>query len=1404
MSGSSARRPGPDSLARSLVLLLVGLVVAASVLLVFDPITATWLEEHAQDHPLVDELLVVVALGLGGLAWILWRERKDLRARLRPRDDLETALSTARGTWRALVEHVPDFVLTLDRQGRITSINRTLPGIDEEEVLGTHVTEWVPADRREEVQARLETVLQEGISQEYEVESVDEEGRPAIYRGTIGPIDDGEGIVGATLVARDVTDEREAQAGLARQSDLYRTLLDAQNDMGQGIFIFDLDEWSILYANDASYELLDRSPAYVDSLPDVTMLVEEEARDELLEKMATFTEGATHVEHTFPIRDPAGRRRWLHASGRRLEEAPTTQIVVTMEDLTQQRRREEERDLLHQVTEDLAEAPDLGTGMEVILERLGRMDGWRVGEAWLQDEEGDPLQLRTLWTPHPAVEDHWREAAAEVEMEPGMILPGKAWDGTAPVWIDDVTSEPGFRRRAAARRLGLGAAVAVPIRARGETVAVLAMYNRAPGSEDEEFVDILSAVAGQIGETLRRRRAEEQVDRTRKRWEFLLSESPSVTFTARPGERLTTTYVSPNTEELSGFPAERFVEEPSFWSGRIHPDDRDRVDEALERLYTHDETVREYRWKVAEGTYRWFRDEMILLRDADGDPEEVVGSWIDITGRRATEERLSRAEEQFREIAETVDDLFWIASADLGEILYVSPAYEEISGRSVESLLEDPTSWHDWIHEEDRDRVLASLSRQREGHHEDTFRVVQPDGETRWIHQTAYPVREDGEIVRVVGVARDVTDLKTARSELERSADRLQRAQELAKVGDWYWDMRTDEITWSDELCHIHGHPPGWTPKDAKEAIEVAHPDDREAILAEVQRAVETGETAETIHRIVRPDGDVRWVHARIEPVTDASGEVVALHGTSQDITELEESQQRLLRAQEIADLGDWEHDLETDEMTWSPVMYELFDRDPAGGAPDFGAFLEQVHPADRDRLQDVFDRLPGEEGPFEREFRIRTGEGDRRWLWARIEVERDADGVPVRLVGTAQDVTDRKWAEADAERKARMLDEVGQAVIATDLDGTVTYWNAAAEALYGYDSDEALGRGIFELTVPEDAEVPAAEIMETLRRGEAWEGELECRRKDGTTFPAYVSDAPLLDDGGDLVGVIGVSHDMTEEKRREEALLRSHNEVEARNRHLRSLGQATAHPFQEAVRDVVRYLQLLERQAGERLTEEDREHLQTAVGGAKSLQRLVDDVAEFIEVSTEEPDPGPVDAGDVLEDVLAGMAHRIEEGGVEVTHDEGPLLGMGEEELKVLLSELIGNALGFRTEDDLHVHVGFEREGDIWVLSVADDGPGIPERHHERIFRPFQTLEHRTRGAGSGVGLALCRSIVEAHGGNMWVVSRPGEGATFHATLPMPRPVVRDDTDPDDEDPVADPFEGPVTPPRTTSDRTG
>ncbi|HEX9937749.1 MAG TPA: PAS domain S-box protein, partial [Longimicrobium sp.] len=195
---------------------------------------------------------------------------------------------------------------------------------------------------------------------------------------------------------------------------------------------------------------------------------------------------------------------------------------------------------------------------------------------------------------------------------------------------------------------------------------------------------------------------------------------------------------------------------------------------------------------------------------------------------------------------------------------------------------------------------------------------------------------------------------------------------------------------------------------------------------------------------------------------------------------------------------------------------------------------LQIVHPEDRPLLE---RRLAAGPGAWDDEYRIVRPCGEVRWVRDRGRPVRDAAGRTVRLAGLVEDVTDTRLAQEQIRLQAHLLDAVGESVIATHLDGTVFYWNRAAERLYGWSAAEAVGRSIMELTVPEISREEGERIMARLAVGECWHGEFLVRRRDGTTFPALVSDAPILDPAGRLIGIIGTSSDVSARKRAEEAL---------------------------------------------------------------------------------------------------------------------------------------------------------------------------------------------------------------------------------------------------------------------------
>ncbi|HKP74125.1 MAG TPA: PAS domain S-box protein, partial [Longimicrobiaceae bacterium] len=252
----------------------------------------------------------------------------------------------------------------------------------------------------------------------------------------------------------------------------------------------------------------------------------------------------------------------------------------------------------------------------------------------------------------------------------------------------------------------------------------------------------------------------------------------------------------------------------------------------------------------------------------------------------------------------------------------------------------------------------------------------------------------------------------------------------------------------------------------------------------------------------------------------------------------LREAEERFRELAERIPQSFWMADAALTEVLYaSPAFEAITGLDRATLYADQKSFFSLVHPDDRGRVTDAYRTAADE---WDREFRLVRPDGAVRWVRDRGRAVRSEAGEPVRLVGLMEDVTEALEAHRQIRFQAGMLDAVGEAVIATRLDGTIFYWNAAAERLHGWRAAEVMGRDIVDVRVPEVTAEQSAARRATLAAGRCWSGEFPVRRRDGTRFPARVTDAPLTDEHGRVVGIVGVSTDLTGERHASEQLRES------------------------------------------------------------------------------------------------------------------------------------------------------------------------------------------------------------------------------------------------------------------------
>ena len=259
----------------------------------------------------------------------------------------------------------------------------------------------------------------------------------------------------------------------------------------------------------------------------------------------------------------------------------------------------------------------------------------------------------------------------------------------------------------------------------------------------------------------------------------------------------------------------------------------------------------------------------------------------------------------------------------------------------------------------------------------------------------------------------------------------------------------------------------------------------------------------------------------------------------------------------------------------------------------------------------------------------------------------------------------------------------------------------------------------------------------------------------------------PITDNRGDVFAGVSMAHDITERKEYQRRLEETIDRLEESNRRLEQFAYAASHDLQEPLRMVSSYLQLIESRYGDELDEDGEEFLAFAVDGADRMRDMIDGLLAYSRVETQGDPIEPVDLDSVLESVLADLQLQIEETDAEITTDTLPRTEGDAAQLRQVFQNLLSNALEYSGDEPPRVSVDAERRGREWVISVHDEGIGIDPDDQERVFEVFQRLHSRKKYSGTGIGLALCQRIIERHGGEIWVDSEPGEGATFSFTLP-------------------------------------
>ncbi|MFL5583737.1 MAG: PAS domain S-box protein [Gemmatimonadaceae bacterium] len=560
------------------------------------------------------------------------------------------------------------------------------------------------------------------------------------------------------------------------------------------------------------------------------------------------------------------------------------------------------------------------------------------------------------------------------------------------------------------------------------------------------------------------------------------------------------------------------------------------------------------------------------------------------------------------------------------------------------------------------------------------------------------------------------------------------------------------------------------------------HADGRQYSALEwpLARTVSTRETVrgEEI-RIRRGDGTDGFIRMSSAPVLDAEGNVVAAVGIVVDVTEQRKAERAVRATDErfkfVARATNdviWDWDIKTNALVWNDSVENVFGHKQNKIFPEIQWWHDHIHPEDRERViagvRDVLDHCGTS---WSDQYRYRRADGSYANVMDRGSITRDSTGAPVRMIGAMSDVTERSRSEAAIRFQAQLLNAVQQAVVATDPEGLVIFWNAFAERLYGWSATEAVGKAIEELTPSPFLRQHSAEIVERGAAGESWTGEFLVQGKSGKAFPALLTTSPVRDERGAVLGYVHVSIDLTERRNLEEQFRQS-QKMDAVGR----LAGGIAHDFNNLLTVIRLNTEII--MDGFDPTDprsEDVKQIRSAAERASSLTR------QLLAFSRKQIlQPRVLDLNSVVSTVEPMLRRLIgEDITIASSCSARGYVVADPGQLEQILVNLVVNArdampqggtIAIETQNaELDETYSSEHApvipGRYIMLAVGDNGIGMNSDTREHAFDPFFTTKEA--GKGTGLGLATVYGIVKQSGGYVWIYSEPGLGTTLKLYFP-------------------------------------
>ncbi|MBK6792803.1 MAG: PAS domain S-box protein [Anaerolineales bacterium] len=958
------------------------------------------------------------------------------------------ALKVSEENYRSLAETSDSAIAVLNRQGVILYANPVSMRVwSDTNIVGRTLYDLFPREIADAYHAVVRRVIDEQLVDTNELE-VEVRGQQMWFHVSMSPIKNGDGVVDTLLFnALDITERKLVEKDLRASEERLRIINEYVDDIlwqvnpdFRFVYVSPAVERVLGYSSEESIKL------YVTDILDEagfqTMQAVVKAR------LTGVKDGNTPTEYLMKHKDG----HWVDVEvlsspvwGR---EQNLIGYVGITRDITERKRAEMLVHAQHDLVRAISKVNTIQEGLRICLETTLHLSGLDSGGFYKLSDTGE---LSLLY--HTGLGEEFVKEVAYYSAGSSKLTSGIS-DQTRYY-----TAEHELFRNSIYEREGLTSALVLPVLYQGRMVGSLVLGSHHLAQIPKYSIQSLETLVTEVGNFIVYTEIQNALRESQVRSQAMLNAIPDMMFRLdRNGIFLD---YKADTHELYA------QELPSLVGLRnrdISPVEfADLIEEKIQvTLETGKVQTFEYQLSIpTQGQHDY------EARMAPSGRDEVVAIVRDITERKTMERNIIQSNQRFTELAENVSDIFWVSEPGTRTNLYVSPAFSAIIGRDPVTVEQMPGGYLDIVLPEDQEAFSKGRETESSGFKTDMkYRIRRPDGSTRWIHDKGTPVfDENGKVVRVVGLASDITDQVEAERRLYESEMRFRQIAESIKEVFWMYDYAEQRIIYiSPGFELIWGHSVNALYEDGRLYLIGIHSQDQQTVFTALEQQ-SNGEPTEIEYRVVRPDGSISYIHDRSFPVYDEeAGTLIRTAGIAIDVTErkrtdeaLQDSEERLRLSLSAGKLGMYDLNVQTGHTIVNREYAEMLGYDPTMFVETNAAWMERLHPDDRERVSQIYaDYLSGGLSEYRVEFRQKTKSGAWKWILSIGKlVAYDVEGKPLRLLGTHTDITRLKEAEFELEKRASqmaLINDVGRKIASIlDIQGILDLSAGLVQESFGY-----------------------------------------------------------------------------------------------------------------------------------------------------------------------------------------------------------------------------------------------------------------------------------------------------------------------------------------------------------------